>query len=385
MKQKILLVLLCGIMFLNITGCYKNINKEKYVNLIKDYIKKYEILNEKSYPAEYSKFDSKLYSTSARGNISNVLYDLDDDDDYEGLVFNFGDEAIDVTLLDIENEKIKELDSQTLLNFLPEIDKFDINVFAIKFNNKPYFFLEINGSSSLLADGMYFELRRLNVKDNKLIVSSPINYQASFIDEAEASDYINKVKRMGLSMETMDKSIFSQNDKAIKIFEITRKHLEDFDASKVSKFEYSIQYGNTKFKDYLYEKYIIELENVKTKINTENMEYEYKTSNLGHYTYENDNNIIEFELNKKDDKYSYTLSYYPNNSTHASEELWGSWDVTKTEFTMNNENTTNLAEYKIKNVKYLERQISFEIELTKLKSEQYKDYVIPNGTYNLIK
>ncbi len=384
MKKRIICLLsLCFVFVITLTGCSKEENKEKYINLLNDYAKDFTVLNNQTFPAEYSKFHHKIYSTSARGNISNVLYDLDDDNEYEGLKFDFGDEAIDVTLLNVENDKIQELEQQTLLNLLPEIDKFNITLFAIKLNNKPYFFLEINGSSSLLADGMYFELRSLTITDNKLVVSSPIKYEASFIDETEANDYISKVKRMGLSMKNIEESIFSQNAKAIKIFEITRQHLKEFKGESVN----SIQYGETTFRDWLYEKYVIELENVKTTIDTDNMEYEFKPSNLGHYTYESveNKNTISFELNKKGDEYNYILLFYPNNSIHASEELWGKWDITKSEFTLNNENETNLADYKIKNVKYSERNISFDIELIKLKDDQYKDYVIPNGNYNFIK
>lgn len=386
MKKFAITILVFTLLF-TITGCGKSDNKEKYVNLLNEYVKDSESLNNKSYPATYSKFHYKIYSTSARGNISNVLYDLDDDNDYEGLKFDFGDEAIDVTLLEFKDDKIQELDSKFFLNLLPEIDEFNLIVFAMKLNDKPYFFLEINGSSSLLADGNYYELRSLTTENNKIVVSSPIIYEASAIDEDGEKDYLNYAKRMGLNAKDINKTIYSQNEKAIKIFEITRKHLKDFKDEDVGKLDGEVQYGKTTFKDNLFEKYIINLENVKTTIDTDNMEYEFKPSNLGKYTYENtsNSNAMNFELNKNSDKYDYILLFYPNGSTHASEELWGTWDVTKKEFNLNNENEANLADYKIKNVKYSERNISFEIELIKLKDEQYKDYVIPNGTYNFIK
>ena len=81
---------------------------------------------------------------------------------------------------------------------------------------------------------------------------------------------------------------------------------------------------NTTFKDLLNGKYVIELENVKTQIDTENMEYEFKASNLGLYRWNGSNgSYINFELSKSEDEYKYILLYYENNANHASEEIWG--------------------------------------------------------------
>jgi len=388
-KKKLFMFLLSGILLIGLTtGCNQNKDEDiSYTKLLEEYLKDDISLNNQKFPAEYSTLNYKIYSTSARGNISSILYDLDGDGELEGIRFSFGDEAIDATLLEVENDQMKEVDSDAFLNLLPEIDQFNITVFALNLNHKPYFFLEINGSSSLLSNGMYYEFRSLTIEDNQLVVSSPLTYGASYVSDEDSADYISKVKRMGLSMNTISSSIFSQNKEAIKIFEINRTHLSNFDVESVDQYDEKIQYGETEFKDYIQDNYMIELKNVQANIDTENMEYEFKASNLGSYSFDDHStgNSIKFELQKKENGYYYVLEYYPSNSTHASEELWGTWDITKTEFSPENENTSSLAEYKFKNIKYGEGNISFEIEAVKVNGTQYKDYVIPNGSYTFIK
>ena len=94
---------------------------------------------------------------------------------------------------------------------------------------------------------------------------------------------------------------------------------------------------------------------------------------------------VNFELTKSEDGYKYILLYYVNNENHAREELWGKWDVTKTEFDLDNINQNSLAEYRIKNIKYIEDNISFDIEMKNITSSEYKDYIIPDRNYNFIK
>lgn len=389
--KKILSILLIGILVIGLTGCGKKAkdDNEKFVNLLTNYVSKETYLNNKTFPAEAQKSPTKLYGTNAEGYLSNILCDLNNDNKYDGLSFYYTNGTIDANLLEMANDEIKISDTNTLFNAISNLeeslDEFSMTLFAIKLNNTPYFFLEIYGTSSFVSDGKHFEIRSLNINDGKIIVSQPIIYEASIFDEEEVKDYISKVKRMGLSMESIEQSVFSQNSKAIKIFEITRNHLEDFNFEKADSIN-KFQYGNTTFKDLLNGKYVIELENVKTQIDTENMKYEFKTSNLGLYRWNGSNgSYINFELSKSEDEYKYILLYYEGNANHASEEIWGKWDVNKTEFDLNNDNLTSLAEYRIKNIKYMENNISFDIEMKKITNSEYKEHIIPDGNYNFKK
>ena len=394
MKNRILVVGLITILIIilvTLTGCGKKVenDKEKFINLLSSYISEETYLNNKTFPAEGQKLGTELYGTNAEGYLSNILCDVNNDNKYEGLSFYYTNGAIDANLLEMENDEVKILETETLFNAVPNLeetlDEFSMTLFAIKLNNTPYFFLEINGTSSFFSDGKHFEIRSLNINDGKIIVSQPIIYEASILDDEEVKDYISKVKRMGLSMESIEQSVFSQNSKAIKIFEITRNHLEDFDFEKADSI-YKFQYGNTTFKDLLDGKYVIELENVNTQIDTDNMEYEFKATSLGSYRWNgSDGSYINFELTKSGDEYKYILLYYENNANHASEELWGKWDVTKTEFDLNNVNQNSLAKYRIKNIKYIEDNISFDIEMKNITSSEYKDHIIPDRNYNFIK
>ena len=393
MKKKILglsSIVIFTMLLVLLTGCGKKTedNREKFINLLSSYISDKTNLNDKTFPAEGQKDQSELYSTDAEGYLSNILY-LNNDNKYEGISFYYTNGTIDANLLEIENDEIKISDTETLFNAVPNLeeilDEFNMTLFAIKLNNTPYFFLEISGTSSLFSDGKHYEIRSLNINEGKINVSKPIVYEASILDDEEVKDYISKVKRMGLSMEDMEQSVFSQNDKAIKIFEITRNHLDDFDFDKADSIN-KFQYGNTTFKDLLDGKFVIDLENVETQIDTDNMEYEFKTSNLGLYKWNGSNgDYINFELSKDGDEYKYILLYYENNANHASEEIWGKWDVTKTEFDLNNDHSASLAEYRVKNIKYIENNISFDIEMTKINDDEWKEHIIPDGKYNFIK
>ena len=394
MKNKILglssIVILIMLVIL-LTGCGKKEkvdNEKKFINLLSSYISDKTNLNDKTFSAEGQKNQAELYSTDAEGYLSNILY-LNNDNEYEGLSFYYTNGMIDASLLGMENDEIKVLDTNTLFNAIPNLeetlDEFSMTLFAIKLNNTPYFFLEISGTSSLFSDGKHYEIRSLNINDGKINVSKPIIYEASILDDVEVKDYISKVKRMGLSMESIEQSVFSQNNKAIKIFEITRNHLDDFDFDKADSIN-KFQYGKTNFKDLLDGKFVIELENVETQIDTDNMEYEFKASNLGLYRWNGSNgDYINFELSKEGDEYKYIILYYENNANHASEEIWGKWDVNKTEFDLINDNSISLAEYRVKNIKYIENNISFDIEMKKINDSLYKEHIIPDGQYNFIK
>lgn len=108
---------------------------------------------------------------------------------------------------------------------------------------------------------------------------------------------------------------------------------------------------------------------------------------LGDYFFENDitGDTIYFTLSKNDGGYYYTFGFYPKDSNHASEEFYGDWDITKDSFIPKNENGTAIGEYVIENIKYEDDTIIFDTRITDLLNEEYKYYIIPNGTYELKK
>ena len=112
---------------------------------------------------------------------------------------------------------------------------------------------------------------------------------------------------------------------------------------------------------------------------------EFSPTVLGSYSYDDKGNTIILKLKKENDNYAYNIEYYPNGSAHASEELWGNWDTTKRSFDLENENTTSLAKYKISNIVYHGTYIEFDLKATEVINNDYKDYIIPDGSYNLSK
>lgn len=108
---------------------------------------------------------------------------------------------------------------------------------------------------------------------------------------------------------------------------------------------------------------------------------------LGHYVTDLDgeNNLV-LELEKYNGEYTYILTYFPGNATHASEELWGIWETDKDEFVLEHENETNLAEYKVKNIRYEdEKYIYIDFEMEEIEAPEYEGVVIKDGTYKFEK
>ena len=144
MKKKILsigIIAILIIMLVLLTGCGKKVenDKEKFINLLSSYISEETYLNNKTFPAEAQKLGTELYSTNVEGHLSNILCDLNNDNKYEGLNFYYTNGAIDVNLLEMENDEVKILETETLYNAVPNLEKtldeFSMTLFAIKLNN----------------------------------------------------------------------------------------------------------------------------------------------------------------------------------------------------------------------------------------------------------
>lgn len=91
---------------------------------------------------------------------------------------------------------------------------------------------------------------------------------------------------------------------------------------------------------------------------------------------------LYLNIEKYNGEYRYMITYFPKGATHAAEELWGRWETDKNKFTLEHENETNLAEYKVKNIRYEdEKYIYIDFEVKKIMIPKYKEIVIKDGTY----
>lgn len=126
--------------------------------------------------------------------------------------------------------------------------------------------------------------------------------------------------------------------------------------------------------------------NVLENPKVENDINEFNESYLGDYSWENGDNIINFELIKQDDEIYYYLMYYPNGSVHASEELWGIWNTDyKNIELINNENEYAIANYSFNDIKYDYNSIKIDIKAKDIINADLQDYKIPDGEYTFIK
>lgn len=119
----------------------------------------------------------------------------------------------------------------------------------------------------------------------------------------------------------------------------------------------------------------------------ESSNYAFDDMSLGIYTWEDSKgeNSMTFELGQSGGKYYYVLEFYYDGASVPSEELWGIWNVTQSEFIPSNDNTNSYAQYQFKNVKYQEQSISFEIEVHEVINSKDQKKTIPSGKYQLIK
>lgn len=379
--RKIVLLVVCFLACFFLTACSaEKVNSvSKYEEYLKKYNAKYEIMNGKVVDA--LKDSNSLYKTEGEGRLSSAFYEGDDEKSIRGLNVTYKDEVITAILLGVEGEMIKELDKKVILEEFPSLDEFQMSLFGIKLNGEVKFFLEINGSASLLADGRYYSIRPLSIVDDKIILQDEVKLEASSLMEDEVSVYKKKVETLGLKINGIENSVFSQNKKAVKMLEIKRVHTDDSNSSKDH-----YKYGENRFKDLFSDSYTMKTENVKVTFRENNIkEVAFSNDLLGNYSLDVGGNNLAFELNENNGKYGYILLFYPNGSMHAAEELWGDWDTSKSGFKLSDERGSSFAEYEVSNVRYLENGVSFDIKVIRLLDEANKAYVIPAGNYVFVK
>lgn len=384
MKKKILITIMLISSLVLITGCNKNAkNSEyaKYSKLFIEYRATYESLDGKILDSTYNKVNSEinqLENISGKSISSFII--KDENNKYKVINFYFDGENIVTDLLEVKEDKLEVISSDYLTTDFPYLDEFELYVYGVKINNVPTFFLEVNGSSSILADGFYHELRNISVKDDKIVIGSKISYEGSAIYEEEKDSYINKVKRFGLEMDTLEDSIYSQNKETTLIFDIKRVHIDKEDTTNISK----VIYGTTTFKDYFKNKYLLILKNKKTEVSSESIKNEFKDDNVGRYSgKDSEGNEIVLEISRNNDGYSYIIEYFKSGSTHSTEDLFGTWDTTNNTFVLQNNNINSIAEYKLSNIKYDSNVITFDLKVNKVLLNEYKDYAISEGNYSL--
>ena len=119
---------------------------------------------------------------------------------------------------------------------------------------------------------------------------------------------------------------------------------------------------------------------------TEDENTTFDKSYLGYYNYENGNDILEFSLEERDGKIEFYMMYYPNNSDSPVEEIWGNWDTTSNNIeAVKNENNYPNGLYDFNNITYNGDEIKITIKINQIIEQEFKDYIIPEGTYTFEK
>lgn len=113
---------------------------------------------------------------------------------------------------------------------------------------------------------------------------------------------------------------------------------------------------------------------------------QFDESYLGEYSWKQGDNAMSFELTEENGEIKYRLLYYPNEVTHASEELWGDWSTSSNIVSVDNDNENAIATYSFNDISYNEDDsISIYIQAKDVINEQLEMYKIPDGKYTLEK
>ncbi len=130
---------------------------------------------------------------------------------------------------------------------------------------------------------------------------------------------------------------------------------------------------------------IIDEGNTVTEENSENSEEGQEeddfTKYLGGYTWKNEYDTINFELTEENNEIHYRMAYYPTESAHASEELWGVWSKSPNIGSVDNANENAIATYSFSNIKYDENTIEMIIQSKDILNSELENYKIPDGRY----
>ena len=113
---------------------------------------------------------------------------------------------------------------------------------------------------------------------------------------------------------------------------------------------------------------------------------QFDESYLGEYSWKQGDNAMSFELTEENGEIKYRMLYYPNEVTHASEELWGDWSTSSNIVSVDNDNENAIATYSFNDISYNEDDsISIYIQAKDVINEQLEMYKIPDGKYTLEK
>lgn len=259
MKRKMIFSLLIILTIFTITGCGSSKSDEdEYLSRFNDYKSKLDSIDGKVLAASYNKDTLEMnHMDEITGkNISSFAI-KDDKDNNKVINFYFVKEDIVISLLEYKDGGFKEVSSLLLPTDYYYLDEFKIYGYGTKKDGIPIFYIETNGSSSILADGFYHDLISVTLENNLLTITTNDDYQGSALYDEEVNAYKEKVNRAGLKMYSLDKSIFEQNNDVKLIFEISRTHNdkeENIDNSNV-------KYGTTTFINYLKTEGYLILEN----------------------------------------------------------------------------------------------------------------------------
>ena len=253
MKKKeylIILLIICVIVGFLILNNNKKPNLKK---LVSNLIEKENVLKEEDNyynPSEY-----KIIGDKKNGIISVSIYNLDDDSEDEVLIARQKESSIELTLYDLDNNKLVEKDKIIALEEVFEYaDILDSNSFVKVINNKPYLFYESVLYSSLVADGLTWKFAKYSIDDGKFVKHIKDEFSGSYFDDEFINSKKELVKENDLNINNFwfnnSPSLYEQNkENSYLMYEIKRNHLENFNEDNVSN-EASVLYGKTIYKDY---------------------------------------------------------------------------------------------------------------------------------------
>ncbi len=126
---------------------------------------------------------------------------------------------------------------------------------------------------------------------------------------------------------------------------------------------------------------IAENEKINNSTNQE-IESGYNESFLGNYIWKDEYNKILFSLYEENDVINYSMSYYPDETSYAKEELTGIWSTAQNIVSVDNENEDSIATYSFNDITYNENgTIEINVQVKEIMNSELENYKIPNGKY----
>lgn len=258
MKRKIvlavILLLTCGLV-----GCSLNSDSDQkkinLIDLVNDLIKNEEVIKESDNyynPKEYS-----LLKNNKEGIIAISIYDFDNDKEDEVIITREKDDNVELTLYELEDNKLTEKDKTKLLDdSFSYADTIDMNGFVKNIDNTSYLFYESVLNSSLVADGITWEFSKIDIENGKFNRILDNKTSGSYFDEEYIDNIKDFVEDASLKIDNFwfyenGESLYEQNkDNSYLMYEINRIHLDSFNEELYySSNETKVLYGKTIYKD----------------------------------------------------------------------------------------------------------------------------------------